>query len=163
MREIEFRGKRESGGWGFGDLVGVTEHDGDAYHIVEKDGKITNGDKRTLIRVIPATVGQYTGLKDKNGKKVYEGDRVAIRWNDDGEDKEPLIRKITIKDEYGICCWFGGDQLSNSETYLDGTTLEVVNNIHDNPELKKVKMTIEIKNQITKNYGFNGEVNNAEF
>jgi len=140
MREIEFRGKSESHGWVYGGLVVSTEHNGDASYIIEKDGKILNGDKITLIRVIPATVGQYTGLKDKNGKKIYEGDLVAHM------DKTCVT---TIIDG----CFFlkFAEQRGWFAWHVSHDEIEVVGNIHDNPELFGSGMT-EIKNQIPQKF-----------
>ena len=129
MREILFRGKGNrkynSGGWYYGYLS--KDSDGD-YVITEI------GFSRT---VIPETVGQYTGLKDKNGKRIFEHD-VVRRFNSKGKE----IMRYIVKwcDD---CCIFvlsycGDDMGYDTDfTVFSGTELEVIGNETDNPELLK--------------------------
>jgi uncharacterized phage protein (TIGR01671 family) len=133
MREILFRGKRiDNVEWVEGYLY-IT-HNGE-YEIGYYDAEV-NIERLTYI-VDPATVGQYTGLTDKNGKRIFEGDVVStdiarpylvvefrdgcfmFNCNDGGEDYYDIMLPI-LKEPQTI--------------YQYG---EVIGNIHDNPELVK--------------------------
>ena len=130
MREILFRGKSldNRGAWVVGSLIHRTDFYGDPcddYFILH--GGEFDCDYYDADRVDPKTVGQFTGLTDKNGKKIFEGDVVKIQIADGS------FRNASID--------FRNGYFTNSlSTYLGGLVViapdcEVIGNIHDNPEL----------------------------
>ena len=116
MREIKFRAKRlDNGEWISGDLHLHTPFP----HIHS-----TRGDKA---KIDTDTIGQFTGLHDKNGKEIYEGD--IYRY----EHPDSL-------NEVSYCMGGGFAGFDFSPAFHDGhqlTNVEVVGNIHSNPELLK--------------------------
>lgn len=135
MREILFRGKSIiTNEWVYGGIVHQTDFYGDIvdrYYII--DGTDTRDyDIGYSEQVIPETVGQYTGLTDKNGVKIFEGD--AIRT-----DKFHNLSKIYfVKYDKDFAAFIGTSKYSFTTFDCDGDHFEVVGNIHDNPELLEV-------------------------
>jgi uncharacterized phage protein (TIGR01671 family) len=84
------------------------------------------------IRVIPETVGQYTGLKDENGAEIYEGD--IIQMPHIKSEGYVLDEKGMWKSEV-VCGKDGRWQSHNGIGFRLACGVEVVGNIHDNPEL----------------------------
>lgn len=92
-------------------------------------------------QVDPDTVGQYTGLTDKNGKRIFEGDVVAQSWYDFDEPADDCFGEVL----YWVGdCSFSVLDLNKNEIMAMGQgcsyhwEAEVIGNIHDNPELLEV-------------------------
>lgn len=138
MREILFRGKGvDNGEWVYGNLIEDKWGDDNGntvYAILQDRAAPEIAELWTPVRVAPETVGQYTGLTDKNGKKIFEGD--IVRNNKYGEDNDTYDYYVTIFSEGS----FRAQYLDNLEytpkiydIYFEG--YEVIGNIYDNPEL----------------------------
>ena len=123
MREILFRGKRKLGNeWIEGSLHTEKFTDDEEFLCCE----VCQCD------VYPETVGQYTGLTDKNGKKIFEGDIVKINLYEPSRFYEIGYIKYDYFKTRFVFCTDEGDY------GIDITCVfEVIGNIHDNPELLK--------------------------
>ena len=132
MREILFRGKTKAQGseWLYGDVL-IYENSAQIWETI-------NSRKYNSV-VSLETVGQYTGLTDKNGKKIFEGDICRFReWSK------------------GDMCWIGKVHYEHQQFVISGNpnkecesefllvmsrfipeNIEIIGNIHDNPELMK--------------------------
>lgn len=122
MREILFRGKTKRNEWIYGDLI---------THGIDFDDAIKQHHTREVWDIKQETVGQFTGLTDVNGKKVFEGDIVSINKllgvyvvKYDCEQCRFSMYKDGIYEQAG----FNKDTIKN---------YEVIGNIYENPELLK--------------------------
>ena len=131
MREILFRGKRKDHGeWVDGFYTRVA----DVHYITSGifDSLINGIINTTGYKVIPETVSQFTGLYDKNGRKIFEGDIV-----------EGNSEYFTYTHPYGKVVYDGGQYLISFDDVLEdieclgawANDVEIIGNIYDNPEL----------------------------
>ena len=140
MHEILFRGKRTNGDeWVYGYPVGWQNENG-AISIVDsrfgdcidESGNLMMLEAPFVAKVDPSTVGQYTGLTDKNGKKIFEGDVVkvkdALNWGTSGT----FIGSVGFGDAS-----FRIETDTSTHYRWQDYDCEVIGNIHDNPELLK--------------------------
>lgn len=128
MREILFRGKfSEKSRWSYGDLY---TDDGKVY-IATRD---TMHGVRVHEEVIPDTVGQFTGLMDKHGKRIFEGDIVSAHfdWNDPEAESKAIVE--WDNDNFRWVTHQPGYDPDAINDFDKGLWL-VIGNIHDNPEL----------------------------
>ena len=130
MRDILFRGKdAETGKWIYGWVFGEK-----AESIIELDTQYVSEEGVEAYYtsvVIPETVGQYTGLDDKNGVKIFEGD--VVRYLNSIESGNGVV----ISDSCAFLFnWIDIDEIDSLLRYFQcSEELEVIGNVHDNPEV----------------------------
>lgn len=124
-RQIRFRGKRiDNGKWVYGHYLQS------ASSFIAVDDGIVDG-HWDIQEVDPATVGQFTGLKDKNRRRIYEGDIL---------DHYATMGHVLFED--GMFCLSTSAKVNFGEyrqplCYIDTAQAEIIGNIHDNPSLLK--------------------------
>ena len=148
MREILFRGKTESGEWVYGFLYCFYDFQRKVFQILrDRTNCIPDA-----VEVIPETVGQFTGLTDKNGKKIFEGDIIrsdngkqwAVSVVKFGEYVPKMFYRMLEKFSPGRkhlpSVGFYAKTVDKGEELIlfQSPCVTVIGNIHDNPELLEV-------------------------
>jgi uncharacterized phage protein (TIGR01671 family) len=136
MREILFRGKTKHGYWEYGFYI-----KGCGDHFIEQWDSFRQ--EMTDTPIIPETVGQYTGLYDKTGVKIFEGDIVKSPLPDglhpNGRTKyEEQVAKVFYSD-LAAAFWlaWSGAYSPYRMHIASPSKYKIIGNIHDNPELLK--------------------------
>ena len=144
MREILFRGKRlDNGEWVYGALANFRSIANEIYTAIIPKVDVENS-MMELKSVDPSTVGQYTGLKDKNGNRIFERD--MIKPFDDEIDKMVVEFHngqflLCLYGERGYMAEYGWEEEGNYGCFEAeplssyGDDIEIIGSIHDNPEL----------------------------
>lgn len=136
MREIKFRGKDLLNKWRYGDLIQekrkirvkklvqdkwkITSIKNEKVYMIKKD--------KTAWTVKEETIGQFTGLKDKNGKEIYEGDILI-----DDEDEIAIVQYSEVDAMFEIIV----DNIVTNFSNESSEWWRIIGNIYDNPELLK--------------------------
>lgn len=146
MREILFRGKREDNGewvWGY-----LNQHRGDQisdccgnavngydYYINDYTAKIDTGLYGVIYKIVPETAGQYTGLTDKNGIGIFEGDIIIFNRGRNLPNTKPRPLLVFWDERSSRFTTNAGSYAFLQKDMM--VECEVIGNIYDNPELLK--------------------------
>lgn len=134
MRDILFRGKcYDTGDWVYGSFL--SDIYGAKFPAILNSAEYDDGNNiaHDYHFVCPQTVGQYTGLVDKNGTKIFEGDIIQSQYDD---PPEPPTLELVVWDTVAWCQKQGHhdpEPIEYDDFFLK--TSMVIGNIHDNPEL----------------------------
>ena len=134
MRDILFRGKRvDNGEW----IEGYFAQSGDrTFILIDNDFAVGYVKMK---EVYPETVGECTGLTDKNGKKIFEGDIVRTSGYYGNEIGVVRRGEYDVYSRYVFGGYYRVDKTSALVEWTSSWSCEVIGTIYDNPELLEVK------------------------
>ena len=133
-REIEFRGRTAKGEWVYGYHAKFRNFKIEVYSaIIPKDEETGEGYMEDLHPVIPETVGQYVGITDKNGKKVYVGDIIKVYYFNNEYVGKVVFNERTCGFEFWYNTVVGayGEKATHKWNFAQFDKCEVIGNIFD--------------------------------
>ncbi len=147
MREIRFRGQPlTTYGWVYGHYIEIhnpfvtAKRRGLSLTEGAKPEDVLLGPERETVRgfsmVNPETVGQFTGLKDRNGKDIYEGDYLVCKQYLGGNFVEYATERGHVVFDAGAFCLKRKQGVFRAfRCWFDNYKIEIIGNVHENPEL----------------------------
>lgn len=121
-REIKFRGKRHNGSWVYGDLCTLANR----FISIRENRYTYNGISHEEYEVDEDTIGQFTGLTDKNGREIYEGD--IVQWDECVADYTFVTQSSEVFYDNRSASFMPFGEWHSSD-------FEIIGNVFDNPEL----------------------------